>query len=93
MPDLDRLVAGLRCRDVLEDLSEFLDGNLSAERVASIHAHLAACDTCARFGGSVGEIVSALRAEGARAPRFDASALGTLRARVQDAIAIADGRG
>lgn len=88
MPDLDRLVAGLRCRDVLADLSEFLDGNLGAERVAAIQAHLSGCDTCARFGGNVGEIVAALRSEGARAPlRFDDAALGSLRARLHDAIA------
>lgn len=88
MPDLDRLVAGLRCRDVLADLSEFLDGTLDTERVAAIQAHLAGCDTCARFGGNVGEIVAALRSEGARTPlRFDAAALDTLRSRLQGAIA------
>ncbi len=86
MPDLDRLVAGLRCRDVLADLSEFLDGNLGSERVSAIQAHLAGCDNCARFGGNVAEIVAALRSEGARAPRLDASALGSLRARLQQAI-------
>lgn len=86
MPDLDRLVAGLRCRDVLADLSEYLDGNLGAERVAAIQAHLAECDNCARFGGNVAEIVTALRSEGTRAPRLDDSALGTLRARLQRAM-------
>lgn len=89
MPDLDRLVAGLRCRDVLADLSEFLDGNLGAERVAAIQAHLAECDTCARFGGSVGEIVAALRSEGTRAPLLNESSLGSLRARLQHAIVTA----
>jgi len=86
MPDLDRLVAGLRCRDVLADLSEFLDGNLGTARVAAIQAHLAECDTCARFGGNVGEIVAALRSEGTRAPLLDESALGSLRTRLQHAI-------
>lgn len=88
MPDLNRLVAGLRCRDVLEDLSEFLDGALPPERVAAIHAHLAECDTCARFGGSVGEIVSALRAGTPTTTWSDARVGGLLarvRARVADA--------
>ena len=71
MPDLDRLVAGLRCRDVLADLSEFLDGNLAPERVTAIQAHLAGCDTCARFGGSVGEIVAALIDGATTLKRFD----------------------
>jgi anti-sigma factor RsiW len=87
MPDLDRLVAGLRCRDVLADLSEFLDGNLAPARVSAIQAHLADCDTCARFGGSVGAIVATLRSEGERASQLDASALDALRARVQVVIA------
>jgi anti-sigma factor RsiW len=89
MPDLDRRVAGLRCRDVLADLSEFLDGNLAPERLASIQAHLAACDTCARFGGTVGTIVAALRAERDQPSPFDTTALSTLRDRVQLAIGAA----
>ncbi len=86
MPDLDRRVAGLRCRDVLADLSEFLDGNLPPERVASIQAHLAGCDTCARFGGRVGALVGALQADRDRAPRLDDVALAALRDRVRLAI-------
>ncbi len=86
MPDLDRRVAGLRCRDVLSDLSEFLDGNLAPERVAAIHAHLAGCDTCARFGGRVGALVGALRAERERLPNPGDAAIAALRDRVQLAI-------
>jgi anti-sigma factor RsiW len=86
MPDLNRLVAGLRCRDVLEDLSEFLDGGLPPERVAAIHAHLAECETCARFGGSVGEIVSALRA-GMPATTWTDARVGGLLERVRARVA------
>jgi anti-sigma factor RsiW len=91
MPDLDREVAGLSCRDVLADLSELLDGLLPDSRVAAIHAHLAGCETCARFGGSVGEIVAALRAERARDSMLGREALDALRARVQRAIASTSG--
>ncbi|MBL0170047.1 MAG: zf-HC2 domain-containing protein [Gemmatimonadaceae bacterium] len=59
---LDTVIAGVRCRDVLADLSEFLDGQLSSERVATLRAHLAACDRCARFGGDVSAALGALRA-------------------------------
>lgn len=62
---LDTIVAGVRCRDVLADLSEFLDGTLTASRVAELQAHLAACDRCARFGHDVGALVAALRDRGA----------------------------
>lgn len=59
---LDTIVAGIRCREVLDDLSEYLDGGLPPERVAAVQAHLAGCDRCARFGGEVSETIEALRA-------------------------------
>lgn len=86
MPDLNRVAAGLRCRDVLEDLSELLDGALPPERVAAIHAHLAVCDACARFGGRVGEIVATLRASAPVAP-FEDGRLHGLLARVHARVA------
>ncbi len=89
MPDLDRVTAGLSCREVLADLSELLDGGLAPDRVAAIHAHLSACDTCARFGGSVTEIVSALRTQRERGPVMAPGDLEVLRARVQQSIATA----
>ncbi len=64
MPDLDRMVAGLRCREVLELLSDYVDGELSPETVARVRAHLAECDHCERFGGTFGALVARLR-EGA----------------------------
>ena len=62
MPDFDRVVAGLRCREVLGGLSDYLDGLLPAALVSQVDAHLAACPTCARFGSDVGTILAALRA-------------------------------
>lgn len=59
---LDTVVAGIRCRDVLDDLSEYLDGALSPSRVEAIQAHLAGCDRCARFGGEVSQTIESLRA-------------------------------
>lgn len=57
----DRSVAGIRCTEVLEDLSDYLDGELPDERVARIEAHLAGCDWCERFGGDFGAAIRALR--------------------------------
>jgi anti-sigma factor RsiW len=62
MPEPDRLVAGFRCRDVLAQLSDYLDGELAAERIAQIEAHLAGCDWCERFGGRFAAVVRAFRA-------------------------------
>ena len=63
MADLNRIVAGLRCREVLDDLSEFLDGTLPENRVAQIRAHVAECRVCESFGGEFAQVVSALRQE------------------------------
>lgn len=63
MPELDRLVAGLRCRDVLADLSLYIDGELPAARVQQIQEHLRGCDWCERFGGRFSAIVAQFRRE------------------------------
>lgn len=60
--DGEREVAGLRCGAVLEQLSAYLDGELSPEARARIDAHLAGCDVCARFGGAFGAQIAELRA-------------------------------
>lgn len=83
MPSLDRTVAGLTCRDVLADLSEYLDGELPAGRVARLEAHLAACDACTRFGGAVGALVARVRAELGTAARLDAGVAERLARRLR----------
>lgn len=57
----DRVVAGLKCSEVLKDLSSYVDGELDADRRARIEAHLAGCDRCEHFGGVFGETVADLR--------------------------------
>ena len=47
----DREVAGIRCRQVLEKLSAYLDGELEETDVARIDKHLEGCSWCERFGG------------------------------------------
>ena len=61
MPELDRLVAGIRCREVLADLSDFVDQVLPTDRVRQIEAHLQECDWCERFGGEFSSVIAALR--------------------------------
>jgi anti-sigma factor RsiW len=58
---LDTEIAGVRCRAVLAELSDYLDGELPAARVAVLQAHLADCARCARFGGTVAGVLGALR--------------------------------
>ncbi len=61
MPDLDRMIAGLRCRDLLSLLSDYVDGELSAEVVGRVDAHLQGCVHCEKFGGEYGALVGELK--------------------------------
>ncbi len=87
VPDagLDTVVAGLRCRDVLNDLSELLDNALEEARVQAIHAHLSGCDRCSRFGGTIAQTIAALRATMHEPTPLSADASQRLRAAVQRA--------
>lgn len=79
----ERLVAGLRCHEVLADLSEYLDGGLSPDRREHLEAHVRGCDYCERFGQQFAETVRALRsALGPPAPLEPAMA-NRLRARLK----------
>jgi anti-sigma factor RsiW len=83
MTDLDRVVAGLRCRDVLDDLSEFIDGTLSADRLGQIRAHVAECRECEAFGGRFARIIEAARSELGAVPDVTPAIAERLRARLR----------
>jgi len=82
MADLDREVAGIRCREVLEHLSSYLDGDLADEERRRIDAHLLDCDHCVSFGGHFGEAVAALRRQLQRAPDLAEDVARRLRRRL-----------
>lgn len=83
-PDLDRRVAGLSCREVLERLSDYVDGELAPGEVRRVDAHLRGCDQCERFGGAFGRLVAGLRNELAAAGPLDAEVAGRLRRRLEE---------
>ena len=62
----EKVIAGLSCTDVLERLSDYLDGDLPAAEAARLEEHLRGCDGCARFGGEFRGVVDALRTHLAR---------------------------
>ena len=64
----DRSVAGIRCTEVLDDLSDYLDGELPPDRIRQIEAHLKGCDWCERFGGDFTDAITTLRARLAAPP-------------------------
>lgn len=59
--DREKVVAGVSCGEVLDRLSDYLDGDLAAPEVARIEDHLRGCDGCARFGGEFRGVVESLR--------------------------------
>jgi anti-sigma factor RsiW len=40
---------GITCREVVEIVTDYLDGALAPEDVARLEAHLAACDPCVAY--------------------------------------------
>ncbi len=61
MPARERLVAGLRCSDVLAVLSDYIDGVLDPPTTTRVDEHLRGCDWCEKFGGRFAGIVETLR--------------------------------
>lgn len=61
MPELNRVVGGLRCRDVLDLLADFVDGELDSATLERVRGHLLGCDVCEKFGGDYAALVAQLR--------------------------------
>ena len=51
----------LTCREVLAAVSDFLDGDLDADRCAAIERHCAGCPACAEVVGGLRSTVSLCR--------------------------------
>lgn len=59
----ERTVAGIRCSEVLELLSEYVDGDVDVAAIERIENHLLGCPNCERFGRDFGSMVVSLRRE------------------------------
>jgi anti-sigma factor RsiW len=81
----ERMLAGLRCGEVLAELSESLDGNLNLARGRQLQEHVRACDRCAKLSGELSAAVHAIRA-GLREPELDAETASRLRLRLKREI-------
>lgn len=80
----ERTLAGLRCGEVLESLSEYLDQSLEPTRVEAIENHLRGCDNCERFGGSMSALVTAIRERLAEPREPDPAVLERLSKRLDE---------
>jgi anti-sigma factor RsiW len=61
--DRERVVAGVSCGEVLDQLSAYLDGELSLPERERLEGHLRGCEGCATFGGEFRATVQALRSD------------------------------
>ncbi|MBK7974826.1 MAG: zf-HC2 domain-containing protein [Deltaproteobacteria bacterium] len=78
----ERLVAGLRCGEVLADLSRYLDGELDARQRGALEAHVRGCEWCERFGNEMGAVVSGLKRALAEPERLDDAVVSRLNERL-----------
>lgn len=83
---LERSLAGIRCIEVLRQLSEYLDGELPEDVRTAFDRHIAVCTECEEFGARFTATIHTLRREMASAPPVDAVAAGRLRATVMAAL-------
>ena len=60
------------CRDLLESLSEYLDGELPAEFCAAIERHMSGCENCRIVVDTLRKTVYLYRSEQASPPQMPA---------------------
>lgn len=80
----DREVAGIRCMQVLDHLSAYLDGELDAATVDKIEEHLRGCNWCEQFGREFTNDIERLRSRLAPPEPVDAGVSERLMKRVLD---------
>jgi len=72
------------CGDVLERLSDYIDGDLPDSERLRVDAHLRGCDWCESFGGELSTLVRALRRELASSAQLDDDRARRLHARLAE---------
>jgi anti-sigma factor RsiW len=81
--DGERVVAGLRCSEVLADLSDYFDGALPPGRRAQLESHVRGCAHCEHFHGRFARDVQLLRRRLAAPDALDSSVAARLRDRLR----------
>lgn len=79
----EKEAGGMRCREVLGVLSDYVDDELDLVHRVRVEHHLRECEVCARFGGRFGALVGSLREKLGAAPVVDEALVATLRDRLR----------
>ena len=83
MTGREREVAGLRCSELLERLSLFLDGELTRDEERAVRAHVAGCDLCETFGAGMAALLRELGERLGDPEPVDDAVAARLRARLE----------
>lgn len=57
-----------KCRALLLEVSQYLDGELSPARRRAVEAHVESCACCGRMASRLRTVMAACRADGRRSP-------------------------
>lgn len=76
-----------KCQQQLLELSAYLDGELTPDRMAALDAHLAGCECCGRMAESLRAAIALCRSEEVRTlpPDVDSRARERVRALLREA--------
>ncbi len=83
---VEREIAGIRCGEVLAELSDYLDGELAPARRTQVDAHLLGCDACERFGSRFSAALRAIRQSGSGPSGDEPGVYERLGARLHQAV-------
>ena len=78
----DREVGGIRCLEVLDHLSDYVDNDVETGTRARIEDHLRGCDWCEQFGGHYAQTVKELRSALAEPAPLEIEVAGRLKERL-----------
>lgn len=81
MPE-DRDIGGMTCSAVLQVLSEYVDGELTAADRLRVERHVSACAVCEKFGGRFAHVVGEMRQHLGASPAVPEQLLESLRTRL-----------
>lgn len=79
----ERDVGGMRCRDVLAALGDYVDGELGVTDRARVQAHLRECEVCERFGGHFSRVVRSAREQLGATPVIEDALVASLLAKLR----------
>ncbi|MBF0353274.1 MAG: zf-HC2 domain-containing protein [SAR324 cluster bacterium] len=80
----DRKIAGIRCSEILAQLSGYMEGELAQDTVNLIREHVKICHQCEQFGGEFVSVIKTFRETLSTPPSISTDIQQRLKARLVD---------